>query len=316
MKNIAKFLMVAFLVIVATFSVSAVTVELSLEALEDYENVYNLQCVTITDDVELYNNAFEVNFNYNSNTMQLYSTLDEMVIPSEDLVDFWADAVEMGPGATRKHTHDPMNPKFDGDYVTIQMVSHAASASVLKRLPQASLHVWNIAFYIEGDVSSLTADDFSVNYVYLNGWDGVSGGETGEYACGSWAEPVDSQIELINNVAAEGGSEEPDEPAGPTVDETLTTTEDKFIDVCPVYKTNFATPADEYGFIGALDTIEDAAFVCGAEGVISGVVESTEAGEYTVIVKGVPSGESVKVRPYYCVEGNYFYGAVVTYTAA
>jgi len=199
MKNIARFLMVALLVIVATFAVSAVSVEVALEEVGD--NVYNLQAFTTTSDENLYVNVFDLKITLNTNKIQLYSNLDEMVLPVEDIVDFYSDAVEMGPGASRKHTHDYVTPVINGDYVTLQLTSHAASASVLKKLPMENFHVWNLSLYIEGGVASLTEDDFAIEHVFIDAWDGADAGA--KYGAGSWAEPVAGQIAVENNVIPE-----------------------------------------------------------------------------------------------------------------
>lgn len=318
-----KLLIFALLACVLAMSAVAATVEFDIQTTEEIQDYYGIEY----DDIY----SFKATVNSEGGTFTgceiVFKYDNTLFVPVEEPIESDNGSDELTDVDISENPEFPVQPtitRVRSNYrfnfaarnatkyvVDGNMTQVTVSFYDTERYPKAEdLPLFNFFFrYADGKgVEDIKADSFSVEYLQYDDYALNTSFATDE----RYGLPNTVVISVPVNFLPEGGSEEPEI----NVDETWTTTEDKFIDVCPVYKTNFATPADEYGFIGALATIEDTAFVFGAEGVIFGAVEATEAGEYTVIVKGVPSGESVKVRPYYCVEGKYFYGAVVEYTAA
>lgn len=220
MKNIVKILMVALLVVVATISVSAVTVELNLA--DQGDNIYYLETIVRetgmidTDgdeeaDTHIYVNAYGILFTYDSSKMDFYSLeYDEAIAPA-DLNEYMTEAVEMVKTGRNKFNLQLAQATVDGDMVTIQLETSAPDGKVTN-FPGLDLHLMNVAFIAKSDLTALTSDDFTVNSMKLQTWNGLDGEEElgGNYGYGEMNVAVDGWITVDNNVAPEAPAEEED----------------------------------------------------------------------------------------------------------
>lgn len=195
MKKIAKFLMVALLVIVATIAVSAVEVDMSL--VDKGDDLYYLQ---VKASADMYVNVLDVKFTYDTDAFDLYSLEYEETLAVSDIPEYHAEAVEMVKSGRNAFALAYSNAVVSGDKVTMQITTNAPDGK-LTVFPKEDFVVFNVALFAKADVTALTEDDFAIVHMFMDTWDGADGGA--KYGFGDWSEPVAAQIEFVNNVVPE-----------------------------------------------------------------------------------------------------------------
>lgn len=199
MKNIAKILMVALLVVVATISVSAASVELNLVdagTVGSYESgVYYLE-PTLSD--EHYANAFSVKFGINLDKIEPFfmdasGDIGDKFPLNEDVDEAWLDYISEcvvmgtnGKTGLQKKTYvlQTVQTSLDGNMLYIEVVTSPKDGQ-LKNFPATDFKPFKFGLYITEDVTTLTSADFVVDNIKYQTWNGIDTADP-DYVSVNW----------------------------------------------------------------------------------------------------------------------------------